>query len=246
MFARLFGKKEEPKPATRPAARNNNAPSTGGAGGAPRTGAAIQKIDETLETMDLRERKLQKQIDQETQKAKDALARKNKQQALLCMKRKKLYEDNLAKISAQRANMETLKITMEDSAMNADVLAAQRHAGSELERINHSMGAERVEEDMDRMRDAMEEQQRIAEMLGEPIGNDIVDDDDLMSELNAMVAEDKKATKVPAKKATTSPQAQQIDLPAVPQGEIKTKVDEEPVDDDEAELRRLEAELNGA
>lgn len=254
MFKRLFGGgKKDNEPAKPQAAPRSNQPAAsasqgGGGGGGGGTSRVVNRMDDTIEAMDARERNLQKKIDLETQKAKDAMAKKNKNLALLCMKRKKLYEDNLQKLSNQRANMETIKITMEDSAMNAEVLRAQRDATNELERINHTMDADKVEDDMDRMRDAMDDQARIAEMLGQPIGNDVVDEDDLMDELNEMVAEDKKAEKA-AKKAE-KPKTTTTELPdmgpKVPDSKLPVPAAAEPVDEDEEALRRLEEELNAA
>ena len=106
---------------------------------------------------------------------------------------------------------------------------------------------------MDRMRDAMDEQARIAEMLGQPIGTDVVDEDDLMDELNEMMAEEKKAEKA-AKKAAEKPKATAtadpapIDMgPKVPTSKLpETAKPAEPIDEDEEALRRLEEELNAA
>uniref|UniRef100_A0A7S1LNC2 Uncharacterized protein n=1 Tax=Neobodo designis TaxID=312471 RepID=A0A7S1LNC2_NEODS len=257
MFARLFGKKTGDNQPAKPQATRSPQPAhppanQGGSGGGG-TSRVVNRMDDTIEAMDARERQLQKKIDLETQRAKEAMAKKNRNLAMLCMKRKKLYEDNLQKLANQRANMETIKITMEDSAMNAEVLRAQRDATNELERINNGMDADKVEDDMDRMRDAMDEQARIAEMLGQPIGTDVVDEDDLMDELNEMMAEDKKAEKA-AKKAAEKPKATAtadpapIDMgPKVPTSKLpETAKPAEPIDEDEEALRRLEEELNAA
>jgi charged multivesicular body protein 4 len=253
MWNKLFGsskKDNAPPPATKKSSQAQPvAPgAAGGQGNMSNTSRVIHKMNDTIDAMDQREQMLMKKIEQETQKAKEAMAKKNKNLALLCMKRKKLYEDNLGKLTAQRANMETIKITMEDTAMNAEVLGAQRAATNELQRINQSMNADQVEDDMDKMREAMDDQQRIAEMLGQPIGNDMVDEDDLMDELNLMMVEEKKEK---AKATAAKPKVDEapLDLPKVPTSKLpeKTKAPvEEEEDEDEAALRRLEAELNMA
>jgi charged multivesicular body protein 4 len=249
MFAKLFGSsKKDPAPA-KPATRSpHQGPTPPGAGGnQSNTSRTIQRMGDTIDTMEQRERMLIMKIDQEVGRAKEAMAKKNKNLALLCMKRKKLYEDNLGKLMAQRANMETIKITMEDTAMNAEVLRAQREAAGELTRINQGMDADRVEEDLDKMREAMDDQQRIAELLGQPIGNDMVDEDDLMGELEDMMVEEKQE-KAKAQKATKPKVADEpLDMPSVPTGKLAQPAKKQPVveeDEDEAAMRRLEEELN--
>ena len=56
---------------------------------------AVTKVDDTLKAMELREALLTKKIDNEVAKAKQAMEKGNRNQALLCMKRKKMYEDQL-------------------------------------------------------------------------------------------------------------------------------------------------------
>jgi len=254
MFSKLFGSsKKETAPAKasappqRPAsgggARAPPPPPAGGGGGGG-TSQVIQRMDDTIESMDLREQLLIKKIDQETQKAKDALAKKNKNLAILCMKRKKMYENNLEKLMAQRGNMETIKITMEDTAMTQQILQTQRHAASELERLNAGMEAEKVEEDLDRLRDAMDQQKEIQELLSQQVGTDIVDEDELLEELDELVAADKKAVKAATKVNAPAPAQKLPDMgPSVPTSKIAPAKTTAQVEEDD-ELARLEAEMN--
>ena len=245
MFSRLFGggKKDAPaKPPTPPPAPKAVHPPPGGA--AHGAAHAVTKVDDTLEAMELREALLTKKIDNEVAKAKQAMEKGNRNQALLCMKRKKMYEDQLAKMGGHRVNMETMKMTIEESAITAQVLEAQRAAGAEMARLNAQMEADKVEDDMDKIRDEMDKQREIAEMLGQPLAADPVDDDELMDELDALVAADKPAVKAPAAKAPVEklpdlgPKVPNRPLPASPVAE-KAAVE----DDEEAALRALEAEL---
>lgn len=257
MFKKLFGSSKNetapPKGATAPPARptptGGAPPSTGGPGAGTRQ--VIQQMDDTLESMELREQLLMKKIDAETTRAKDALAKKNKNLAILCMKRKKMYEQNLEKLMAQRGNMETVKITMEDTTMTLQVLQAQRAATSQLVTMNQQMGAEQVEDDIDKLRDAIDEQARIADLLQQDVNPNVVDEDELMDELKEMMAADKKQAKVAAAPA---PATKLPEMPAVPSGDIaaapkpkvatKTMTKEE---EEEAEMiRQLESELNAA
>lgn len=209
----------------------------------------IETLDNTLETMDHRENHLSKKIDAETEKAKQFMLKGNKNQALMCMKRKKMYEEQLGKINAQRANIETMKITMEEQQLNAQVLAAQRQGVTEMERQNRQMRAEDVEEDLDRAREAMEDAKQVSEALGTQIGGDMVDDDELMDELGEMMSQ-QQATTAPAQKAPAKvvSETPQLDMgPTVPTGTIKAP--SQPVKtkaqlEEEEMLRQLQEEMN--
>lgn len=236
MFARLFGKSEKSSTPPPPPPRS---------GGAPRSNGVtdgMEKLDTTLELLDKREAVLEKKMHIELEKAKALMAKGNKNAAMLCMKRKKMYEDQILKIQAQKNNMETLKFAMQEQSMNVEVLAAQRAAAAQMRTMNRGMDAETVEEERDALQEQMEEARNVTEVLTQPLDTDPIDEDELMDELNAEMG----------KLAVAQPKQQQvrtepvIDMgPRVPQAALPGR--KEPVaveDDDEEALRRLEAELN--
>ena len=238
LFDKVFGRgnnggKASPPPPPKP---------SGGSGGG-RAGVAesMENLDGTIDLLDKREQVLEKKIEQEIAKAKECLAKNNKSAAMQCMKRKKMYEDQIVKIQAQKDNMETMRFALQEQAMNREVLEAQRRAGHQLETLNAGMNADRVEDDMDRLRDAMDMAADVTNALTQPIDNNVVDEDELMDELNMLAGETPTATQ----KTTAGPIPSELTGVTVPSGNLPVKkpvVQEE--EDEEAALRALEAELN--
>jgi hypothetical protein len=243
MFKRMFGKGKNDDRAQvtpPPAARHG-----GGSGGAARPTQAINRVGDTLEAMELREQLLEKKVATELASAQAAMAKKNKTQALTHMKRKKMYEEQLVKLAAQKSNVETMQMTVEDAAMTAQVLEAQRVVGQQLERANNQMGVEQVEDDMDRIREAMEKQKEVADMLGQDLGGEVVDDDELLGELEDMVNDDQQMQAAAQPARVAQQPVAGIDLPSVPTGDIQAPPVAAVEEDEDAEaLRQLEEELN--
>lgn len=260
MFSRLFGgggnkKSQESQPAGK-APPPPPRPATGGGGaraGPPpppssnSTSQSIQRLDDTIEKLELREKLLEKKIDNEEKRAKEFLMKKDKNRAMLCLKNKKMYEANLTSIMNQKANMETVRGTMESTALTMEVVAAQRNATNELEAINKTVDPDQVEEDRDRLADAMEDQKRINDAISQPVGMDDLDEDDLMEELRQMEMEAKKEKQgATATKPKQKTQEVDINMPAVPSGDLKPNKTPAVAEEEDDELARLEAELMGA
>lgn len=230
MFTRLFGGKKKENDLPPPP------PSKSGQGHDNVT-MSLENLDNTIDLLEKREALLDKKMEQELARAKDFLAKKNKNGAVACMKRKKMYEDQISKIQAQKNNMETMKFTLQETALNQQVLLAQKRAGQQLGQLNKGMNADQVEEDMDKVREAMDQAKEVTDALTQPIDGNYVDEDellkDLMLEPNAKVGENtEKVEPLP-------------ELPTVPHGKLPEKKAEAPLAADEADaLAALEAELN--
>ncbi|KAH9598234.1 Snf7 family [Trypanosoma melophagium] len=225
MFSRLFGKGDkQAKP------RESGRPTGTGS-----VTHSLEKLDSAVELLEKREAVLEKKMEAELERAKQYHAKKNTQAALQCMKRKKLYEEQLMSISAQKQNLETLKFTIQNQNMNNEVLEAQQRAKEELKQSNKKMNADRVEENMEELLEEMDKANAVAEALRQPLDNQVLDEEDLMGELMAELED----TKVHETVALPT-------MPHVPTGDLPQKTkkqEEEEVDEDEEALRALEAEL---
>lgn len=225
MFNRLFGKEKQEKAAS---------PSSRGGGGGTSVPASLEKLETSIELLEKREAVLQKKVDAELARAKELFAKKNKNGALQCMKRKKMYEEQLQNIASQKQNLETLKFTIQNQRMNQDVLQAQVSAKEELKKSNKRMNADKIEDNMDELMEEMDKANQVSEALRQPLDTNFVDEDELMEELEleleGATLEDElgEDTKIPA-------------MPQVPSAKLPEKKTKEQEDEDE--LRALEAEL---
>lgn len=229
----------------------------------------VSGLERSIELLDRKETMLEQKINAEITKAKDLMAKSNKNGALACMKRKKLYEDEMTRLQGQRQTMETMKFTLQQAEMNREILEAQRRAGAELGHINAGMNAEAVEDDMEKVREAMDQAKEVADALAQPL-DATMDDDELLDEL-ASLAEADKVKVDPGKSKATAAAAPPLNLPSVvtspigrttttgpttatpataaPSGRGAAPAKPPPVpvheeDEDAAALRELEAQLN--
>jgi charged multivesicular body protein 4 len=209
---------------------------------------ALEKLNTTIELLEKRELMLDKKIEGELAKAKQFMEKKNKAGALQCMKRKKTFEDQKASLVTQKMNMETMKDALEVSAMNRVTLEATKQAAGQLQKENKAVNAEQIEDQMEDIREAMDQHKAVQEALGTALDDQVVDEDELMAELEDAMAELEEeappAVAVPQKKKTGGEEMPA--MPAVPTGKLpgKKAAAARVVDEDEEALRQLEAELN--
>ena len=80
-----------------------------------------KNIDDQIWMSTLNITKYEKLCENLTAQAKEALRAKNKKQATLLMKKKKMYEKEIAKLEGMQMFMEQQKLTMEQNLNNANV-----------------------------------------------------------------------------------------------------------------------------
>ncbi|KAG5465703.1 hypothetical protein CUR178_00415 [Leishmania enriettii] len=224
MFNRLFGKEKQVQP------------TRGGGGGNSSTAKTMEDMDAAIELLEKREAALEKRMEGELAKAKQLYAKKNTQGALQCMKRKKMYEEQLINIGAQKQNLETLKFTVQNQSMNHEVLRAQIRAKDELKRSNKQMNADKIEDNMDDLMEEMDKANQVSEALRQPLDNNFVDDDELMNELE-MELDGMNLEEQPVVEAKLP------EMPAVPSQRLPAKPVGTKTQEDEDALAALEAEL---
>ncbi|KPA81402.1 hypothetical protein ABB37_03780 [Leptomonas pyrrhocoris] len=223
MFNRLFGKEKQVQP-------------NRGGGGSKSAAKTMEEMDAAIDLLEKREAALEKRMEAELVKAKQFYAKKNTQGALQCMKRKKMYEEQLLNIGAQKQNLETLKFTVQNQTMNHEVLKAQVAAKDELKVSNKKMNADKIEDNMDELMEEMDKANQVSEALRQPIDNNFVDEDELMNELE-MELGDMDLEEAPAVE-TKMPE-----MPKVPSAKLPAKPTRTKAQEDEDALAALEAEL---
>ncbi|KAK3360049.1 Snf7-domain-containing protein [Lasiosphaeria hispida] len=220
---------------------------------------AILALRSQLEMLQKREKHLQNQIDEQ-----DGLARKNvntnKTAAKSALRRKKQHEHSLDQTLGQIGTLEQQINAIESANINRETLAAMERAGEAMKQIHGKLTPEKVDETMydfaqlratesqsftdNIYRAKLQEQNALSEEIVEAmnsinLGNQ-VDEVDLEEELDALRQEelDQKMLE------TGSVPVDAIQrLPAVANGEPKGKAPAIEEDDEEAELRKLQAEM---
>ncbi|KAI9769231.1 MAG: ESCRT-III subunit protein snf7 [Geoglossum simile] len=202
---------------------------------------AILTLRQQLEMLQKREAHLERQMEEQ-----DSIARKNissnKNAARTALRRKKQHEHSLSQTQSQASQLEQQIYSIESANINYETLKAMENAGKAMKAIHGGMTMEKVDSTLEELREQ--------HALGEEIGNAItgtplgepIDEDELDSELDRMEQENLTTKMLETGQIPVTGEIGRI--PSVPNGPVKGKAPatrEE--DDEEAELRKLQAEM---
>jgi charged multivesicular body protein 4 len=151
------------------------------------------------------------------------------------MKRKKLYEAELEKISNVKFTLETQVINLESAQQNAQTFQAMKQGKTAMQGIRQEVGLEAVDDMMDEIKEEMELAQEINNAIAQPVDPLMTDEDELLEELNMLETADLEAELL-----KPPPTMQSLSLPTVPDSKLPALAKKE-----EDDLRALEAELAG-
>lgn len=204
------------------------------------TQQSIQGLNEALENLEKREKHITKLVEKEQAEAKKKIQAKNKPGAMMCLKRKKMYEGQLEKINGTRMTIENQKMALENANFNQEVMKAMSQGASALQNVNEGMTIDRVDETMDNIQEQMDVANEISEAISNPMGiGGYEDETALEQELADLEAEDLDATLLNVENTPTPEVAVSTDaFPSAP-----TTVAEPTLSKEEEELAALEASM---
>jgi charged multivesicular body protein 4 len=176
-------------------------------------------MKETLQMLEKREEFLQKKVDTQIQEAKVALQKKDKKKAMVCLKKKKLYDAEIEKLGATRVNLETQIMAIENGMVTMSAMEAMKIGATAMKRLNNHMKIEDVDEFMQDIQEQFQLAEEISNAIATPLGGPF-DEDDLLAELEELTAEDDlekeilgpvplSLPKVPTKEPAPTKQAKQ-------------------------------------
>ena len=152
---------------------------------------SLECLRKTIDDISRRSQVLQNKAHNEL---KDALVRKrqgDKSGALIALKRKKLYESEIGKLEGARMNLEQQLFAVEGASMNKSIFESLKTGNNMLKQVHGGMKIE----DVDKLKDEMEEQQdmlnEVNQAISAPIGiMNTGDDEELMNELDELEAKE--------------------------------------------------------
>ncbi|RKP25682.1 Snf7 family, partial [Syncephalis pseudoplumigaleata] len=156
----------------------------------PNPQEAIVRLRETLQLLQKRENFLQTKIDNELKIAR-ANATKNKRVALMALKRKKKYEEQIEQTTGARMTLETQAMAIEGANINLEAINAMKVGAKAIRDIHGSMGIDEVDKTMDDIREQMDLLNEISGAISQPLtlGAEL-DEDELEAELEALEQEE--------------------------------------------------------
>lgn len=199
------------------------------------TREAIVNLREHLLMLDKKEEHLTKKIEDEARKAKANLST-NKRVALQALRQKKVYETELDSIAGRKLTLETQVNAIESANMNKETLQAIKKGSDVLKSIHGSLNVDKVDTVMEDARIQLELTTEINEAISNPAGMGIdVDSSELEEELAQMEQEELNKRLAGAEPAP-------LHSPG-PAATVKTPAHAIEEDEEEAELRELQAQL---
>lgn len=202
---------------------------------------AIIGLRSQLDMLTKREKHLQNQIDEQTDIARKN-ASSNKKAALAALKRKKTHEHSLEQTVSQITTLEQQINAIESANINRETLAAMEKAGQAMKQIHGKLTVEKVDETMETLRDQNALSEEIVNAITGSTLGEYVDEDELENELDALQQEQLDEQMLKTGNIPVSDAVHRISAPPTtePVASKKQAVEE---DDEEAELRKLQAEM---
>lgn len=205
---------------------------------------SIQRLNEALENLEKRENHVQKKVDKEQADAKRMVKAKNKKGAMMALKRKKMYEDQLTKMYNTRVTIENQKMALENANFNKELMNAMAQGAQALQSVNNDMSIDKVDETMDNIQEQMDLANEISDAIQQPVGVGFDDDDELEAELAELEAEDLDDTLLSVENTPASVSVNSNPVPAVSEDAFPAAPSQEvALTEEEEELRALEASM---
>lgn len=186
MFKRLFGTEKS---------GGSGAPSSGttqaGGGNKQTPLGAVEQLKDTLSMLEKREALLHKKMAAELGKAREFNRVGKKRSALQCLKKKKLYEQQVDNLQNHQLKLEEQVITLEGSKTTAETFSALKNGAGAMKALNRDSNIDEVDRVMDEINEQADRMRQVQEALGQPVGYAAdLDEDELDAELAELEAED--------------------------------------------------------
>lgn len=147
--------------------------------------AALERLHESVVTLERRESYIESKATTETDRAKAAVAQGDRRTALQCLKRKKVYDAQVDKMCQTRFSLEQQVMALEHSHMSVAAMKAMKQGSDSMRSVQKGVGLDDVDVTLDEIQETMEIANEIADAISRPIDGGMAfdDDDDLLAEL---------------------------------------------------------------
>ncbi|KMZ66921.1 hypothetical protein ZOSMA_281G00020 [Zostera marina] len=141
----------------------------------------------TLEMLEKKEHVLVKKAGVEVERAKEFTRAKNKRAAIQCLKRKRLYEQQVEQLGNFQLRIHDQMIMLEGAKATTETVDALRTGAAAMKAMQKATNIDDVDKTMDDINEQTENMKQIQEALSTPIGaaSDF-DEDELEAELEEL------------------------------------------------------------
>lgn len=205
----------------------------------------IKLLRDNLLVLEKREEHIQKKIDMALTEARAKSAKKDKNGALFALKRKKMYESEIAKLQGARITLDSQILALESAAVNIETFKAMKSGATAMKGLRGDIDSDKVDDIMDEIEEEKDIHDAISEAISRP-GQDLFNDEDLLEELAELDALDMEAEEIdlgPVRQpATANVPSSVFNLPSVPTGTVQPQ-QQQVESEDERALRELQASM---
>lgn len=204
----------------------------------------IQTLKKSSDDLDKRIQNYQKKIEQQQKIAKQKIAKKDKQGAMMCLKRKKMYENEITKIEGIQVTLETQMMSLESAQTNATAYQAISIGTKSIAAVNQSINVENVETTIEDLQEQMDDANEVSNALSQGIdtGLDEGDLEDEFAELMGEAAGEDLGIGAPLSTVPAMPEAPQESILNFPTAPTEVPTEASSVEDD-AEMQQLAAAM---
>jgi len=150
----------------------------------------LEKLKETYEMLEKRNALLEKKMEAELDKAKAHTRDKNKKAALLCLKKKKMYEEQMDKLTNNQLRVWEQMNMLENAKVTADTVGALKEGAAQMKAIQKTNKIEDLDDTLEEINEVSDRQRELDDALATPVGQAAeLDEDELLLELEELQAE---------------------------------------------------------
>ncbi|PHH88946.1 hypothetical protein CDD83_6853 [Cordyceps sp. RAO-2017] len=201
---------------------------------------AILALRSHLDMLQKREKHLQNQIDDQHEIARKN-ATTNKNAAKTALRRKKAHEHALEQTIGQIGTLEQQINSIESANINRETLATMEKSRQALQQIHGKLTPEKVDETMEKLREQNALSEDIVNAITGGLNTDPLDDEELEEELDQLQQEQLDEDILKTGTVPVSDAVHQMPSPANAEPVSGRRASVK--DDEEAELRKLQAEM---
>jgi len=195
---------------------------------------AVGNLNDNEERLEKKRALLEKKMDEELAKAKALNSQNKKQQALLALKKKKMYETQLEQTNNLILRLNEQRLMLENQRATVEVVQSMHNAATAAKQTMQALNVDRVDDLLANIGEQNDEMMAVQEALAQPTVMGDMDDEELAGELEMLQQEvlDEELLKPAPVPASAKADGDVSKLPAAPK---TSQVDDE-LADFEAEL----------
>lgn len=143
---------------------------------------SIENLQKTLSLLDKKDTFLSKQIEEQRELAKQFI-KKNRNQALLCLRKVKMFESEQNKLFNMKMNVESQLNTLSNLVFSKEIIDVTKETKNVLEKYNKEKDCDPdfVDGLMDDVQEGIDRVNEVSEVLSRPIGP-VYDESELLKE----------------------------------------------------------------